>query len=78
MGISLRVKVIRDHVPCVEKVRDGFMIPPEEELLLPLVLEVVGGRHGLQIFPAFIRKEEEENPLVDANQRQLETIPPNV
>jgi len=58
------------HVPGVEKIRDSFMIPPEEELLLPLVLEVVGGRDGLQILPAFIRKEKEEDPLVDANKCQ--------
>ena len=76
--LLLRVKMIGDHVPGVEKVCHGFMIPPEEELLLALVLEVVGGRHGLQIFPALIRKEEEEDPLVDADERQLETIPPNI
>ena len=70
--------MIRDHVPGVEEVLDGLMVPPEQELLLALIVEVVGGRHSLKIFPAFVRPDEKDDALVDADEDEQETVPPHV
>ena len=69
--------MVRDHVPGVEEVLDGLMVPPEEELLLAFVVEVVGLGHSLKIFAAFVRPNEEEDSLVDTHEGQQEAVPPD-
>ena len=75
--MSLRIKVIGDHIPGVEKVFDGFRISPKEEFFLSLVEQIVGIGHFVQILLPLIGKNKEQEPFVDTNKDETKTLPPN-